>query len=97
MAAEGLVTPEVQVKFDYNSGDVPQISSNYSLGTVNPSSKFGSAVFGTNIFGASASPMLRTPLQGSGTSNNFTVISNDSKAPYRINGLYVDYIPSGRR
>jgi hypothetical protein len=97
IAAEGLVTPEVQVKFDYNSGDVPQVSSNYSLGTVNPPSIFGSAVFGTNIFGASASPMLRTPLQGSGTSNNFTVISNDSKAPYRINGLYVDYIPSGRR
>ena len=97
IAAEGLVTPEVQVKFDYNSGDVPQPASNYSLGTVNPSSIFGSAVFGTNIFGASASPMLRTPLQGSGTSNNFTVISNDNKAPYRINGLYVDYIPSGRR
>jgi len=97
IAAEGLVTPEVQVKFDYNSGDVPQPASNFSLGTVNPSSIFGSAVFGTNIFGASASPMLRTPLQGSGTSNNFTVISNDNKAPYRINGLYVDYIPSGRR
>ena len=97
IAAEGLVTPEVQVKFDYNSGDVPQPASNYSLGTVNPSSIFGSAVFGTNIFGASASPMLRTPLQGSGTSNNFTVITNDSKSPYRINGLYVDYIPSGRR
>lgn len=97
IAAEGLVTPEVQVKFDYNSGDVPQPRNNFSLGTVNPSSIFGSAVFGTNIFGASASPMLRTPLQGSGTSNNFTVITNDSKAPYRINGLYVDYIPSGRR
>ena len=97
IAAEGLVTPEVQVKFDYNSGDIPQPASNFSLGTVNPSSIFGSAVFGTNIFGASASPMLRTPLQGSGTSNNFTVISNDNKAPYRINGLYVDYIPSGRR
>ena len=97
IAAEGLVTPEVQVKFDYNSGDVPQPRNNFSLGTVNPSSIFGSAVFGTNIFGASASPMLRTPLQGSGTSNNFTVISNDNNAPYRINGLYVDYIPSGRR
>ena len=97
IAAEGLVTPEVQVKFDYNSGDVPQPRNNFSLGTVNPPSIFGSAVFGTNIFGASASPMLRTPLQGSGTSNNFTVISNDNKAPYRINGLYVDYIPSGRR
>ncbi len=95
--SEGLATPEVQVKFDYNSGDVAQPPSNFSLGTINPSSIFGSAVFGTNIFGATADPMIRIPLQGSGTSNNFTVISNDSKPPYKINGLYVDYIPSGRR
>ena len=97
LSAEGLVTPEIQVKFDYNSGLVPQPTSNYSLGTINPSSLFGSAVFGTNVFGAAASPMVRIPLQGSGTSNNFTFISNDIKAPYIINGLYVDYIPSGRR
>ena len=96
-SSEGLATPEVQVKYDYNSGDVAQPPSNFSLGTINPSSIFGSAVFGTNIFGATADPMIRIPLQGSGTSNNFTVISNDSKPPYRINGLYVDYIPSGRR
>jgi len=97
LSAEGLVTPEIQVKFDYNSGLVPQPTSNYSLGTINPSSLFGSAVFGINVFGAAASPMVRIPLQGSGTSNNFTFISNDIKAPYIINGLYVDYIPSGRR
>ena len=97
LSAEGLVTPEIQVRFDYNSGSVPQPPSNYSLGTVNPSSLFGSAVFGTNVFGAAASPMVRVPLQGSGTSNNFTFITNDTKAPYIINGLYVDYIPSGRR
>ena len=97
LSAEGLVTPEIQVRFDYNSGSVPQPPSNYSLGTINPSSLFGSAVFGTNVFGAAASPMVRVPLQGSGTSNNFTFITNDTKAPYIINGLYVDYIPSGRR
>ena len=67
------------------------------LGTINPPSEFNSAVFGTNVFGGTASPMIRVPLQGSGTSNNFTVISNDTKSPYKINGLYVDYIPSGRR
>ena len=97
LASEGLVTPELQVRFDYNSGSVPQPPSNYLLGTINPPSIFGSAVFGTNIFGAAAYPTVRIPLQGSGTSNNFTFISNDTKAPYTINGLYVDYIPSGRR
>jgi len=97
LASEGLVTPELQVRFDYNSGDIPQPTTNYSLGTINPPSIFGSAVFGTNIFGAAAYPTVRIPLQGSGTSNNFTFISNDTKSPYTINGLYVDYIPSGRR
>jgi hypothetical protein len=95
--SEGLSTPEVQVRFDYGSGGVPQPNTNFSLGTLNPPSFFGRAVFGTNIFGATADPMIRIPLQGSGTSNNFTFISNDSKPPYKINGLYVDYIPSGRR
>ena len=95
--AEGLSTPEVQIRFDYGSSDIPQPVENFSLGTLNPPSFFGRAVFGTNIFGAIADPMIRIPLQGSGTSNNFTFISNDSKPSYKINGLYVDYIPSGRR
>ena len=54
-------------------------------------------VFNTNVFGGGDNPLIRIPLQGSGTSNNFTIISNDTKAPYTINGFYVDYIPSGRR
>ena len=95
--SEGLSTPEVQMRFDYGSGDTPQPAENFSLGTLNPPSFFGRAVFGTNIFGATADPMIRIPLQGSGTSNNFTFISNDSKPSYKINGIYVDYIPSGRR
>ena len=41
--------------------------------------------------------MVRIPVQGSGTSSNFTVVTEDTKAPYTINGLYIDFIPSGRR
>jgi hypothetical protein len=97
IGAEGQVSPELQVKYDYASTDVPQPASNFSFGTVNPSSIFGEAVFGTNTFGAVSAPLIRIPLQGSGTSNNFTILSNDSNPPYKINGLYVDFIPSGRR
>jgi len=96
-SAEGVVEPDIQVRFDYGSTDIPQPPDLFDLGTINPPSEFNSAVFGTNVFGGTASPMIRVPLQGSGTSNNFTVISNDTKSPYKINGLYVDYIPSGRR
>ena len=96
-SAEGIVTPELQVKYDFNSSSVPQPTSNFSFGTVNPPAIFAEAVFGLTVFGGSSAPMVRIPVQGSGTSSNFTVLTEDSKAPYTINGLYIDFIPSGRR
>jgi hypothetical protein len=96
-SAEGIVQPDLQVRFDYNSGDIPQPSSLFDLGTINPAAIFGTAILGTNVFRGSKNPLTRIPLQGSGHSNNFTFISDDNKAPYTINGLYVDFIPSGRR
>jgi len=96
-SAEGIVEPDVQVRFDYGNTDVPQPSDLFDIGIINPPSKFGDALFNTNVFGGGDNPLIRVPLQGSGTSNNFTIISNDTKAPYTINGFYVDYIPSGRR
>ena len=97
ISAEGIVSPELQIRYDFSNPETPQPSSNFLFGTVNPPSVFGEAVFGTNIFGGAAAPMIRIPVQGSGTSNNFTVITDDNKAPYKINGFYIDFIPSGRR
>ena len=96
-SAEGIVEPDVQVRFEYGNTDIPQPPELFDLGTINPPSIFGEALFNTNVFGGAENPMIRVPLQGSGTSNNFTFISEDNKAPYTINGLYVDFIPSGRR
>ena len=96
-SSEGITEPDVQVRFDYGNTDVPQPPDLFDLGVINPPSKFGDALFNTNVFGGGDNPLIRVPLQGSGTSNNFTIISDDTKAPYTINGFYVDYIPSGRR
>tara|TARA_Y100001963_G_scaffold402_1_gene698 strand:+ start:51286 stop:52890 length:1605 start_codon:yes stop_codon:yes gene_type:complete len=96
-SAEGTVTPALQIKYDFNSQDIPQPTSDFSFGTVTSPAIFAEAVFNTNVFGGTAAPMIRIPVQGSGTSNNFTVVTEDTKAPYKINGLYIDFIPSGRR
>lgn len=96
-SAEGIVEPDIQVRFDYGNTDIPQPSDLFDIGIINPPSKFGDALFNTNVFGGGDNPLIRVPLQGSGTSNNFTIISDDTKSPYTINGFYVDYIPSGRR
>ena len=96
-SSEGITEPDVQVRFDYGNTDIPQPPDLFNLGVINPPSKFGDALFNTNVFGGGDNPLIRVPLQGSGTSNNFTIISDDTKPPYTINGFYVDYIPSGRR
>ena len=96
-SAEGVVEPDVQVRFDYGNTDTPQPPNPFDLGTINPPAIFGDGIFGTTVFGGGNNPLIRVPLQGSGHSNNFTFISDDTKAPYTINGLYVDFIPSGRR
>jgi len=96
-AAEGIVEPNIQVRFDYGDTTIPQPADLFDLGIINPPSKFGDAIFNTNVFGGGDNPLIRVALQGSGSSNNFTIISEDTKPPYTINGFYVDYIPSGRR
>ena len=96
-SAEGIVEPDIQVRFDYGNTTIPQPLNLFNIGVINPPSKFGDALFNTNVFGGGDNPLIRVPLQGSGTSNNFTIISDDTKPPYTINGFYVDFIPSGRR
>ena len=96
-SSEGITQPDLQIRFDYGNTDIPQPSTLFDIGIINPPSKFGDALFNTNVFGGGDNPLIRVPLQGSGTSNNFTFISDDKKAPYTINGFYVDFIPSGRR
>ena len=93
---ENEVQPSVRVRFDYDSNETPQ-PEDYLLDSVPAPSIFGTALFGTAKFGASEQPLVRLALQGSGYSNSFRILTNDTNAPYTINGLYIDYIPSGRR
>ncbi len=93
---EGEVQPTLRVRYDYEDTDIPQ-PPDYILDSVPFPAIFGSAVFGIAIFGASNDPMLRQALQGSGHVCSFRINSLDTKAPYSINGIYINYVPAGRR
>ena len=95
IAPEGDITPTLRVRYDYDSTNIPQ-PPDYNL-TIDAPSLFGSATFGSSIFGAGEQPLVRVALQGSGHSNSFRISTNDKKTPYIINGFYIDFIPSGRR
>ena len=94
---EGTIEPKLKVRFDYDSADRPQ-PEDLTINAQAPSI-FGDSgtLFGTSIFGAPEQPLVRNTLIGSGHSNFFKIFSNDVKAPYTINGLYINYRPSGRQ
>ena len=93
---EGEVQPTLRVRYDYEDTDIPQ-PPDYILDSVPLPAIFGSAVFGTAIFGANNDPMLQQAIQGSGHSCSFRISSLDTNAPYAINGIYINYVPGGRR
>ena len=95
---EGTVSTKLRIRYNYDDPDTPQ-PSDYSLSIDKPSI-FGTAAFGTtagHVFGASSDPITRQVVEGSGHSNYFRIFSDDQNSPYTVNGIYIDYEPSGRQ
>jgi len=96
MTPEGTVQPSLKISYDYDDLNKLQ-PANYQLSSIPTPAVFGVAEFGDAYFGASADPMVRQAVQGSGHSLALKIFSQDTRAPYSINGFYIDYRPSGRR
>ena len=94
---EGEISSSLRIRYNFDDPDSPQ-PSDYSI-TVDKPSLFGNATFttGSYVFGAASDPITRQVVEGSGHSNYFRVFSDDTKDPYTVNGLYIDYVPSGRQ
>jgi hypothetical protein len=86
------------VRFDYEDRNIPQ-PPDYELTAISLPAIFGSSssTFNSIVFGAQNDPMVRQAVQGSGHTSSFKTFSDDQKAPYAINGFYIDYVPAGRR
>jgi len=96
VSPEGGIQPTLRVRYDYEAVDIAQ-PLDYILDSIPLPSIFGSGIFGTNVLGATPDPLVRQAIQGSGHTVSFIITSSDTNSPYTINGLYVDYTPSGRR
>ena len=86
----------LRIRYDFDNSEVPQ-PNNFSVGNLNSPALFGTAVFGTNVFGAAILPSKSILVNGSGFSNNFKFFSDDTNAPYSVNGMFVSFIAGGRR
>ena len=95
VSPEGQVQPTLRVRYDYEDTNIPQ-PGDYTLSSIPSPAIFGSGIFNTSIFGAAANPMTRQAVQGSGNTAKFRIFSDDQNSTYTINGLYINYEPSGR-
>ena len=93
---ESLAQPTLRVRYDYDSLDTPQ-PTDIPLTAIPEPAIFGAALFNQQTFGASEQPLVRQALTGSGHSNFFKIFSADTRAPYTINGIYINYRPAGRQ
>lgn len=96
VAPEGTISPLLRTQFDFVDTNVAQPAEITMTGIPTPPS-FGSAVFGTAIFQGTEDPIAQNILEGSGHTVSFRIRSDDQRPPYSLNGLYINYVPSGRR
>jgi len=92
--------PKLSVAFDFEDTNIQQPPT-YTLPSIYPVAEFGVSRFSndtfTSYFGASDNPLIRQPVQGSCYSSAYKISSEDQLSPYTINGLYINYVPAGRR
>jgi len=96
VAPEGTVAPVLRTQYDFVDLDVAQ-PPEVAMGGIPEPPVFGAAVFGTSLFEGTSDPMARQVLEGSGHTVSFQIKSDDQRPPYSLNGLYINYVPSGRR
>jgi hypothetical protein len=92
----GNSKPTLITTFDFEDTDIEQPPEE-ELPEIHAASLFETAKFNNNIFGAADNPLIRIPLQGSCYSAAFRLESRDALTPYTINGIYINYVPTGRR
>ena len=98
---EGIITPVLGVRFGEENYS-PAQPADITMPRLTLASNFGEArFFQTNVadfnFGALSTPLVRQAVQGSGNTIQLKVTSDDQQACYVIQGLYINYYPSGRR
>lgn len=96
VSPEGELAPILRTQYDFTDKDVAQPEDIVLAGIPVPPI-FGAATFGNAIFEGTNDPMARQVLEGSGHTVSFQIRTEDQRPPYSINGLYINYVPAGRR
>lgn len=92
---EGANSINLNLLFDYKNSGVLQPATNI-LTVTGAFASYGSAIYGTDLYGGVAFPVFKQNLVGSGFTTSFNFNSTGG-APYRIDSYQIVYGQKGRR
>lgn len=96
ISTEGDSDFALTVVYDYGDTNVPQTTS-YAL-NVTSGAVYGSATYGTSLYGGNDSPLIRQTVEGSGFSVGIKIDgSSTDDASFSIKGFQLEYTQGGRR
>lgn len=92
----GDISVNVSVILDRGATNIPQPTV-FNISQSGALPVYGSAVFGTDIYGTLEYPTFKSALNGSGFVIAFQFSGNDTNAPHRIDALTVVFAPKAYR
>ena len=96
LLTEGVVVPGLEIRYDFGNSDSPQPAP-YVLNQLEPIATYGSAIYGTDVYGVVSSAEQNVYGEGSGFTVSIRISdTGEDDAPFTINSLQLDYTPSGR-
>lgn len=97
LRAEGTVTINLGINFNYGSPDV-STPTDYSLTNTGAAAYYGTGIYDTtDIYDGNPSPVKRTTIAGSGDSVSFSFVTVDTQPSHTIQALAVSYALGDRR
>lgn len=95
MRSEGSTTLWLDLVYNFGSNQVHN-PDRYTLETVTAGSLIGTMVLGSFTLGAELLPSERVLVEGGGFSNSFKFSTEDSEAPYTLNGMSVEFVSTNK-
>lgn len=95
MRSEGSTTLWLDLLYNFGSS-LTHNPDRYTLNTVSAGALIGSMIIGSFTLGSELLPSERVLVEGGGYSNSFRFSTEDSDAPYTLNGMSVEFVSSNK-
>ena len=90
------VNAELAVRYDYDDQNTPQ-PNKITLTSAGGAAIYGTSSYGSGLYGASGTPLIRQTVEGSGFAVALKIDDRNSADSFSVKGFQLEFTPGGRR